>query len=870
MSVISHIMYTTHSLAIPHCRLHRFVVLFCLAFSLAGVSAATVTDVLNHADLTATGTAYTDFSGVKKTSAAVYAGNTAVQNHSIGMRSSGNNSGIVTTASGGKVRRITVKWTSETAGRTLQVYGKNTAYSGTSDLYGGSATQGTLIGEIVYGTNSSITISGDYEYIGLRSKTGMLSVKDLTIDWETGSGTELQEPNVAFAHASVTREYTSLQYQQQANTTTGYDGTLTYSCTNTGYFNINSQTGMVSWSEGAAGQQTIVTATAPQTANYKSGLASYTLTLTSPGSDADVYTLVTDAAQIQTNGTQYILVADYGNPSAYYALGAQNGSYRTAVAVTPNGNEIDVAGLGAVAVTLTSVGNGQYALSTGGNYYLTCASSGAALTTANAATDEKTHWTIEAADGKYRVMNASATTRGIAYNYNNGNPRFGAYIPSESFKAAYLYVKGTPQVETVNTIAALRELEDGTTVRLTLSEQNRGEVTYNYNGSTTEAYVRDQTSAVLFDNFLTNDPGWHTQKDMALIGSVMGQYRVVNGMPTFVSAGTAAKADDILCLDNFCDVTPTAATLATALGTTLRADYIRIADMGVRITGSGSNATYALTDGNNTLTIDNGFGISSISLAALAADRTYTATGILTTDASGNSLLRLTEIEELTPDVSLDETSDNTTSLATYNGRTVNVVVNRQFTAGMWNTLALPFSVSAMDDLFPNTQVAAFTGYNAATHTLLFTSVNSISAGQPYLILPTTETEAQLVVNGVQLHKDAATVTQGDYAMHAVFSPVSFSIGDRSVLFLGQNNTLYYPNTGNAMKAFRAYFKAAADAPLASISVDGIATGIDTIATDPLTTTAPVYNLSGQRMQGSIDTLPRGVYIVNGMKVIVK
>ena len=869
MSVISHIMYTTHSLAIPHCRLHRFVVLFCLAFSLAGVSAATVTDVLNHADLTATGTAYTDFSGVKKTSAAVYAGNTAVQNNSIGMRSSGL-SGIVTTASGGKVRRITVTWTSNTAGRTLQVYGKNTAYSSAADLYGGGASQGTLIGSIVFGTSNTVTISGDYEYIGLRSQTNMLSVSDLTIEWETGSGTELQEPNVAFATTSVTREYNSLQYQQQATTTAGYDGTLVYSCTNTGYFNINSQTGMVSWTEGAEGQQTIVTATAPQTANYKSGLASYTLTLTSPGSDADVYTLVTDAAQIQTNGTQYILVADYGTPSAYYALGAQNGSYRTPVAVTPNGNEIDIDGTSATPFTMESIGNGQYALNTGGNNYLTQGSSNTSLITTSSYNDnDKAKWTVSNNNDGYYLQNAAAVTRSIAYNYNNGNARFGLYDP-KTYPAGYLYVKGIPSVAEVTTLAALRELEDGTTVRLTLSEQNRGEVTYNYNGSTTEAYVRDHTSAVLFDNFLTNDPGWHTQKDMGLVGSVMGQYRVVNGMPTFVSAGTAAKADDILCLDNFCDVTPTAATLATALGTTLRADYIRIADMGMRITGSGSNATYALTDGNNTLTIDNGFGISSISLAALAANRTYTATGILTTDANGNSLLRLTEIEELTPDVSLDETSDNTTSLATYNGRTVNVVVNRQLTAGMWNTLALPFSVSAMDDLFPNTQVAAFTGYNAATHTLLFTSVNSISAGQPYLILPTTETEAQLVVNGVQLHKDAATVTQGDYAMHAVFSPVSFSIGDRSVLFLGQNNTLYYPNTGNAMKAFRAYFKAAADAPLASISVDGIATGIDTIATDPLTTTAPVYNLSGQRMQGSIDTLPRGVYIVNGMKVIVK
>ena len=848
-------------------RMLRLAVLLTAWISFLSVHAATVTDVLNTSDLAATNNNYEAFTGVKKTSAAVYAGKTNIQNNGIGMRINGNDCGIVTTTSGGTIKKITITWTSTTANRHLVVYGKNSAYTSASDLFGDNA--GTELGKISYGTSTSLTISGNYQYIGLRSETGAISVSDLTIEWETDEGSQLQDPSVAFASTSVTRDYTSLQYQQQATTIAGYDGTLTYTCTNTGYFNINSSTGMVTWGEGAAGMSTTVTATASATSHYNSGSASYTLQLTGASTDEDVYTLVTDAAQITTEGAQYILVAAYGTPAQYYAMGGANGNYRAAISVTDNGGEINIAGKSATPVTLESVGSGIYALKADGNY-LSCATSGATLITAFSTGDEKARWTIEANDGKFRVMNASITNRGIAYNYNNGNDRFGAYMPSDTYKAAYLYVKGTPIAEEITSIAALRELEDGTGVRLTLTEANCGEVEYVYNGTVVEAYVRDNTAAVLFDNFLPNDPGWHTTKAMGLIGTVTGQYRLINGMPTFVSEGTPAKADNILCLENFCDPAPKETTIATALESTLRADYVRIDNMPVVISTNGGSNTYALSDGTNTLGINNDFNISTIDLSTLSTQSTYTVTGILKTDNSGTSVLNLLSITEVTPDVTLNEMADNSTVLDTYDNRMVNVIVSRQLTQGMWNTLSLPFNVETVSDLFPETQVAAFTGYNSATNTLEFTSTNEIIAGQPYIVLPTEETESELVINGVQLHKEAATVTQGDYSFIAIFNPTTLTAGDQTTLFLGQGNTLFYPNITNTMKAFRAYFKKATDTPLASVSVDGIATGIDTIATDPLTAPTPVYNLSGQRVGNDLDSLPKGIYIKNGSKIIVK
>ena len=72
---------------------------------------------------------YKDWSGVSYSggSGAVYAGSSAGDNDSVQLRSD-KNSGIISTTSGGKVKKITVDWNSSTAnGRELDVYGKNTA-----------------------------------------------------------------------------------------------------------------------------------------------------------------------------------------------------------------------------------------------------------------------------------------------------------------------------------------------------------------------------------------------------------------------------------------------------------------------------------------------------------------------------------------------------------------------------------------------------------------------------------------------------------------------------------------------------------------------------------------------------------------------
>ncbi len=114
----------------------------------------------------------------------VYAGYTASGNASIQLNDD-NNAGIITTTSGGKVRKVSVIWNGSTAnGRVLQIYGSHTPYKSVDDLYYDSE-QGTLLGYLSMGWPSTdFYIEGDWEYIGLRSYDKTLYITELNIGWE--------------------------------------------------------------------------------------------------------------------------------------------------------------------------------------------------------------------------------------------------------------------------------------------------------------------------------------------------------------------------------------------------------------------------------------------------------------------------------------------------------------------------------------------------------------------------------------------------------------------------------------------------------------------------------------------------------------
>ena len=149
-----------------------------------------VIDILNQAWTGKTNSTYGDVA--EKTaentghSNAKYVAQCAGDKSSIQLRSNNSNSGVVSTISGGVVKRIEVEWHADTdAARTLQIYGSNTAYTAATDLYGDA--KGELLGELNKGEGETTLDfsewTGDYKYIGFRSKSGAMYLTTITITW---------------------------------------------------------------------------------------------------------------------------------------------------------------------------------------------------------------------------------------------------------------------------------------------------------------------------------------------------------------------------------------------------------------------------------------------------------------------------------------------------------------------------------------------------------------------------------------------------------------------------------------------------------------------------------------------------------------
>ena len=176
-------------------------------------NATSFTDILTKAVIGVNGTSYTDWSGIQSYSSAVYAGNCAGGNNAIQLKSSGSTSGIVTTASGGYAKKITVTWNSNTASdRILAVYGKNTPYERADSLYK-AKSQGTLLGHIAKYESTELVISGNYQYLGLRSKDGAMYIDKIEILWSTTLNPTIHIDNLPTQHisadgATVTFDYT--------------------------------------------------------------------------------------------------------------------------------------------------------------------------------------------------------------------------------------------------------------------------------------------------------------------------------------------------------------------------------------------------------------------------------------------------------------------------------------------------------------------------------------------------------------------------------------------------------------------------------------------------------------------------------------
>ena len=323
----------------------------------------TVTDVLTSAITGVTGTgSYSDWSDKTVTSDAVYAGNSAKSSiDAIQMRSNNSNSGIISTTSGGILKSVTVTWTDgNTSGRSLDIYGSNTAYSAATDLYD-SKKQGTKLGSITYKTSTSLTISGDYAYIGLRSNSGALYLADISIEWTAGTpdtysaycttvaADNRKEAGISFAEATVTKEIVD-NYTGQVLSNPNNVSPITWTSSNEAVATVENGTVTVI----AVGETTIKASFAGDE-TYKKAEVSYTLTVQDSRQAIDLsFTETSVTVNISETVDAPTLNGNTGNGAVTYE------SSNTDIATVDASGVVTGVAVGTATITATVAATNEY------------------------------------------------------------------------------------------------------------------------------------------------------------------------------------------------------------------------------------------------------------------------------------------------------------------------------------------------------------------------------------------------------------------------------------------------------------------------------------------------------------------------------
>lgn len=202
------------------------------------------------------------------------------------------------------------------------------------------------------------------------------------------------------------------------------------------------------------------------------------------------------------------------------------------------------------------------------------------------------------------------------------------------------------------------------------------------------------------------------------------------------------------------------------------------------------------------------------------------------------------------------------------NGLT-NFVYNRTFPAG-WNTICLPFATTTAA-FGEGVKAQAF--ISADNNGLNFGEVTELEANKPYLIYFKEAKETPTYFGTEITSTTPVSVTFGDFTFCGSYEDSISMAGKYGVADQGNVQKLMLGGEGSTLKATRAYFTKSGDQPaMININLDGNATGIENIEQNQADI-YDIYNLQGQLIRKnatSLNGLAKGIYIVNGKKVMVK
>lgn len=243
-------------------------------------------------------------------------------------------------------------------------------------------------------------------------------------------------------------------------------------------------------------------------------------------------------------------------------------------------------------------------------------------------------------------------------------------------------------------------------------------------------------------------------------------------------------------------------------------------------------------------------------------------------------------------DVTLDGNADNTDAINKLEvDKQYNVTLNRTFGAKKWYSVVLPFSVSQkqMKSVFGDgVKVLHYSDVEGTDLNLFEHFYQMIVGGTPVLVKPAKDVPNPVFSNVTLTNKKVVDIENSGFKCTGSWDNVDFP--EYSYFIDAKTNSFYqYDPTKvetNTVKphagAFRSWIIASENASTAkqlTMHINGIEEQGETTAIwnaisgndDAEVASKGIYSLSGQKMNAT-DTrsLPKGIYIVNGKKFIVK
>lgn len=243
--------------------------------------------------------------------------------------------------------------------------------------------------------------------------------------------------------------------------------------------------------------------------------------------------------------------------------------------------------------------------------------------------------------------------------------------------------------------------------------------------------------------------------------------------------------------------------------------------------------------------------------------------------------------------VTLEGKADNTTKIdGLTKDNQYNVTLNRSFGSGKWYSVVLPFSVSQkqMKSVFgDDVKVLHYNDVTGSTLNLFEHYYQMIVGGTPVLVKPSQEVKNPVFNNVTLTSKEVVAIVNGDFKCTGSWDDVdypkySYFINAKDSKFYQYDPTKVAADKKPHAGAFRAWIISTSDNPSEAkqltMRINGVEDENETtaiwnavIGNDDNAEVASkgIYSLSGQKMNAT-DTrsLPKGIYIVNGKKVIVK